>query len=434
MPDREGFNRRELLRRGAGVAVGAGAGVVLLEHLADDVPAAGPLRKCLSMGGPGTIRQDGHPDDYLSWGNREYLIDSGTAWVKLWVSWQELQEELGVAPANRAASWNHLNSAPGGQAWLRRMDRQVKAINDDGKGVILTLNHTYPTWSNGAMGADPVGLKKPPEQKIALDLSPNGPWGWFVGYLLARYRKGVARNPSGPREPEPGESASVTRFGNPDGGGIAALEIVNEPNYLLWPQEGMTIAVAQMIRSADELSRTWGGRTTIVAPASSDFPDEVDQVNSRGIVSSAWEGFTMGVLDELRGFRPSVPMRWSHHNYRETRFSEAPRRTLRVVRLLQSSRWRGGDQPLWITEGGFNMGTRWQDPALRDEQARLIERAFRRTMRVREVYMCAQHTISDKQGNSWKGGLRDDFVWGVGLGGTRPAWHTWRDLPGSPLV
>ena len=98
------------------------------------------------------------------------------------------------------------------------------------------------------------------------------------------------------------------------------------------------------------------------------------------------------------------------------------------------ARWPARDrQPMWLTEGGFNMGSNWQDPATCLKQAQLIQRSFRRTMPVSEVYMWTQHTISDKQGNDWKGGLRDDFVWGQGVGAPRPAWYTWKDLPGSPL-
>ena len=34
------------------------------------------LRKCISFGGPGPLRAEGHPDDYRLWGNREYVRES----------------------------------------------------------------------------------------------------------------------------------------------------------------------------------------------------------------------------------------------------------------------------------------------------------------------------------------------------------------------
>jgi hypothetical protein len=424
------MRRRDFLRRGGELALATSAASWLsLDRLAAEAPGARVLRKCISLGGPGSLRIDGHPDDYLLWGNREYIRDSGTSWVKLWVSWYDLQQELGAAPAGRAQSWEQLNSAPSGQSWLRRLDCQVKAINDDGLGVILTLYQAFPRWANGATGVDPVGRTRPAEQKVPLDLSPEGPWGWFISHLLARYRKGVSANPVGPHEPALGEDPALSRFGNPDGAGIDALEICNEPNHIYWPQEGIGAAVAEMITTATQLSQSWGG-TMILAPATSDYPDEADIVNSRGISSTAWEGFVEQVLRELVGFRPSVPLRWSHHSYRETRFAEAPKRSYRLIRLLRTAGWQMGRQPLWLTEGGYNMRTEWQDPDVRTYQAALIERSFRGTRQRSDVFMWTQHTISDKQGNDWKGGLRDDFVWGVGPGEPRPSWYAFRDLAG----
>jgi len=410
--DGRGVNRRELMRRGGKLAVAtSAASLFTFDRLAEQVDAASPLRKCISLGG--FVHMDNHPDDYRLWGNREFIRDeSRTAWVKLWVSWDSLQAELGTAPPqSRTASWAHLDTAPGGQSWLRYLDRQVKAINDDGIGCLLTVDYTVPPWASGATGVDPVSGSKAINRKVPLDLSSDGPWAWFISYLIHRYRKGA---PS-----------------NPDGGYIDALEISTEPNQLWWPQEGIEVAIAQMIRTAEELSYTWGP-TSILAPGTSDFPDFRNSTNSRGIVYTWWYEFTRSVLQELHPFRPRVPVRWSHHNYREVRFREAPKRTKRVLWLLNNlAPWRLERQPLWLTEGGINMSTRYLDPAERENQARVIERSFRRTMQVPEVFMWTQHTINDKQWNSWKGGLRDDFTWEQGVGPPRPSWYTWRDLPGS---
>src|SRR2546422_844856 len=115
----ERISRRELVRRGGALALVTGAGsLVTLDRLASSAPAAGTLRKCISLGGPGPLRLDGHPDDYRRWGNREYIRDqSTTTWIKLWVSWRELQQEPGAAPASRGSSWQQLDTAPGGQSW-----------------------------------------------------------------------------------------------------------------------------------------------------------------------------------------------------------------------------------------------------------------------------------------------------------------------------
>ena len=427
------LTRRTLLRRGAALTLAAGgASALSLERLLSTAPAAADqMRKCISLGGPGSLREDNHPDDYRAWGNREFILATDTTWVKLWVSWDELQRELGRPPGSRAESWQHLNGAPGGQSWLRRLDAQVKAAKDDGRGVIVTLYQAYPPWASGAAAGEP-GTAKPAEQKVPLDLSPDGPWGWFIAHLIARYCAGAPPNPVGPHEPAPGEPVAGhdPRVGNPAGGHIDALEIVNEPNHLLWPQEGIEAAVAAMIRSAELLSRAWGP-TALVAPATSDFPDHDTSV--QGVrAGTEWHGFTQRLLGELAGFVPGVPVRWSHHNYRDVRLAPVPTRAERVAALLRAAGWSQEPRPLWLTEGGLDLGRSWADGQARAEQARKIERSFRRMADTGDAFMWTQHTINDKLGNTWKGALRDDYAWTGRLGARRPAWHTWRRVPGAP--
>jgi hypothetical protein len=425
------FSRRQLLARGAALALAASAERFGMGDALGQALGAPSLRKGISLGGPGALRVEGHPDDYRLWGNREYIRDvSGTRWVKLWVSWYDLQEELDAPPVGRAASWSHLNTAPAGQSWLRRLDGQVRAINDDRLGVILGLYHSYPTWSSGARGPERGGRSRPAEQKLPLDVSPEGPWAWFVAYLMARYRKGSRPNPVGPHD---GSFTELTAgydplFGNPDGAAIDVIEICNEPNLLAWPQEGVVDVTAAMIRSATTLSAHWGA-TPVLAPATADHPDSSTPA-SRRMGATTWSDFTRGVLDALSGYRSPVPLRWSHHNYRDVRQGTA--RAEAVLEMLHAAGWQSDVAPLWLTEGGLHLGRRAGDPAARQFQAGAIERNFRRMMQVADVYLWTQHTISDKSDNEFRSGLRDDFVWGRGPGRVRPSWHAWRDLPGAP--
>jgi hypothetical protein len=194
---------------------------------------ASELAKGISYSGPQSLRADAHPNDYRAWGNAEYATASRTGWVKLWVSWADLQQDY---PASSlGASWQQLNSAPGGANYLRRLDGQVRAANDAGVKVLLTIYQAFPTWATGATGADPLSTK-PAIQKLPLDLSPDGPWGWFIGHLSARYDGSF--NTAGPHAPRPGETGAAWK-GNPDAARIDGLEIVNEPNLLYWPQEGI---------------------------------------------------------------------------------------------------------------------------------------------------------------------------------------------------
>ena len=71
--------------------------------LRERISRSSPMRKCISLGGPGPLRKDDDPDDYRLWGNRELILASDTTWVKLWVSWQDLQGELETPPASRSA-------------------------------------------------------------------------------------------------------------------------------------------------------------------------------------------------------------------------------------------------------------------------------------------------------------------------------------------
>jgi hypothetical protein len=413
----DSLSRRDLLRRGGVIAAGAGIAALAPLYrlpfvdgeLAQDTRVSGPMRKCISLGGPGPLRGDADPDDYRLWGNRDYVKDSGTDWVKLWISWSDFQSELERAPSDRASSWEQLDKAPRGESWMRRLDRQLKAANDDGVGTIVTLFQAFPAWAGGADGPDPVTGTKPPEQRIPIDLSADGPWSWFVGYLCARYRKDGG--------------------GNPDGAWIDALEICNEPNLLFWPQEGIGQAVAKMLRSATQVSSALDG-PDILGPGTSDFPDR-NQEKQRGLVATDWRTFTRDVLKALGSFSPGVPVHWSHHNFNDVKRIRTPSRVETVLELLADEGWVSHVKPLWLTEGGFNLYPDPGDRGRKQRQAELIERSFRRMRQVPQVYMWTQHTITDKAGNDFQSGLRDDFVPDKGPGPRRPAWFAWKGLPGA---
>ena len=433
------IRRRELLEGAARGAGWLGLAPFALELPGGDSPLLSPvrepLRKCISLGGFGPLTvPDGHPNDYRLYGNREYIRDvSGTRWVKLWVSWAHLQEEL--EPTSREHSWAHLNTAPAGEAALRRLDRQVRAINDDsrrvgGMGVIVTLYHAYPTWSSGALPGDPARQGKSLETRVPDDVSADSPWAWFVSHLLARYRRGAPANPSGPSVSGDGRAL---RPGNPDGAWIDALEICNEPNLVLWPQRDIHRKVAKMIRTATRLTVALGG-PALLAPATSDFPDHPHETP----VATDWRTFSRRLLAELDGFRPhGAYVGWSHHNFLDVKEEVGGRRSRArgVVDLLYRRNWRGGgDRRLWLTEGGYDL---YPDQAALEErlaQARKIRRNFAEMQAVPGVWMWTQHTICDVPWVLFKSGLRDDFVPGLGPGPGRPAYDAWASLPGSRRV
>jgi hypothetical protein len=346
----------------------------------------------------------------------------------MWVSWRALQPSY--EPRDRDDAWFDLNMSPAGQGWLWRLDRQVRAAQDDGLNVMLSLYHAYPRWTTPEPGGDPAS-DRPAAQRLPLDVSPDGPWAWFVEYLCARYTGAV--NPLGPRRPLPGEQVGPADAGtgNPLGARVDAMEICNEPNVLLWPQDGLPGVVAEMVRTASALSARHGG-PAILAPSVLDSPDpgEVNDPTGR----TDWHTFTRLLLEELASFRPPRPIGWSLHNYRDvlrgTRTEDS--RAAGMARLLRQSGWPGWDGRLWITESGVNLYPDQASARAQDRQARSIRRSFDEMRRLPEAYLWTQHSIHDLPRNVFKSGLRGDFRYGVGPGPARPALRVWEDLTGSP--
>ena len=445
----ERMTRRQLVVRGGAVAGAAAVGSLAVAREANrpgtgvSVPAQGPARplKGLALGGFGPLRSPHDPHDYLEWGNREFVRDSRTDVIRLQVSWKFLQPQ---APAGREASWEQLNRDHGSGA-LQRLDRQIATANRDRVRVILGLYHSYPEWSNGAApgSAEPV-TDKPADAKLPLDVSPQGPWSWFVEYLAARYGTS-RRNPAGPR---PRAGRRPEQAGNPAGATIWGLEICNEPNLLCWPQAGVAGVVTAMATTA---ARAVAGRphpALLLLPATSDFPD-ADVIEQGVIVATGWPGFTSAVLEGLRGLYTSgaaLPA-WSHHNYRDTKAADGRRdRAEHVIRLLRERTWPG-DQRLYLTEGGVDLDrlgpshcpeldlpSGGDGHAARELcQARLIREGFA-AMSSPDVALWTQYKLNDERADvTTASGLRRDFRFAadgtpIGPGPERPAWHVWRDL------
>jgi hypothetical protein len=419
----ERLTRRQLVARGSVVAGAAALGSLALARDANRIgshppaPPDGPARplKGIALGGFGPLRAPHDPNDYLEWGNREFVRASRTDVIRLQVSWRYLQP---IAPASRRESWEQL-TRDHGDAGLRRLDRQIAAANRDGVRVILGLYHSYPEWSNGTTpGAVEPVTGKPSDAKFPLDLSPDGPWAWFVSYLCDRY--------GGPARPH-----------------IWGLEICNEPNLLCWPQQGVADVVAAMATAA---ARAVAGRpypALLMLPGTSDFPD-ADVVKQGALVATGWPGFTTALLERLRGLdtRGAALPAWSHHNYRDAKAADGRSdRAATVIEMLAQHGWPG-DRRLYLTEGGvdidrlgpshcaeLSLPTADDDRGARELcQARLIRDSFT-AMSIPGVALWTQYKLNDQRSDvTTASGLRDDFRVGIGPGDPRPAWYVWRDL------
>jgi hypothetical protein len=371
-----------------------------------------PLKKCISLGGYGPLTNDG-ADDYRQFGNGQYILDSNTRWVKLWVSWYYLAEEY--RPSSFEGSQAHLNSAPAGQRALERLDAQIKAINNDSDmlasqgrghiGVILTVYPNFPTWSSAGTYDqkvdDAARFGRAVEAKLPDDRTTNGPWGWFISHLLCRYHWNSPQNPYGAR--------------------IVALEFVNEPNYMMWPQTnnsgaGMSCWTAEMMTSAENLAAFWGWPATgqwLMGPATADGPDPNDGYNAQRYTD--WRTFTDGVLVALgSNWSPRMPFVWTHHNYRDIRLGpyEGLYRVTQVANKLSQRGWkRGTDHNVWLTEGGYVTSGDYSQATL-NSQATLIRSNYASMGQLPYVPMFTQHCICDSPFNSYNSGVRRKFIYG----------------------
>jgi hypothetical protein len=80
-----GLRRRDLVRRGAGAL--ALATLAPLERplsaLAATAPPMGGLRKMVVLGPAGTL-YPGSTQDYRFYNNRQWTLQTGTRWIRLW--------------------------------------------------------------------------------------------------------------------------------------------------------------------------------------------------------------------------------------------------------------------------------------------------------------------------------------------------------------
>src|SRR4051812_36102592 len=244
---------------------------------AQDLVARRSLVRAVALG-PGGI---GVEQSYAA--NRNRFLDTGTPWVRLWADWARAQPVAGVPPD------------------LSRLDADIALAKADGMRVMVTAWRFAP-WASPATGAGD------PTSRVAGDLSPGGAWGRWIDLLTARY-----------------------------GGRIAALEIVNEPNLQLWPQEGIDTAVATMMETAYVIAARHPGAPLLVGPATADVDDSPPLV-------TGYDRFTRSLLARLeeRSFRPGPGFAWSHHNYLDVEQDRAGAANgVARVRTLLTGRWAG---------------------------------------------------------------------------------------------
>jgi hypothetical protein len=403
------------------------------------------LRRIIDFG-PGSGVYPGSPNDYRFHDNRAHVVATNTPWIRLWADWPSMQPMRNVAiddPANPGAPW------------LQAVDEQIAAACADGVRVLLCA-YRFPAWANdtealvaarntdaevsfgfadrisGAAwrryvrnGRDPsrfnpsrrgLDFRVPPA-----GVGPDSDWSRFFAFLYARYHAGLADT----------------------GRCVYGFELVNEPNFQLWPQRApsetsdpfaatspliVQHTVAQLMATAQAVADRFGDTTLLLAPSTAD--SEI-----RGRTVTGFDEFAAALLDALDaiGHRPGPMQGYAHHNYTdlERRWDQTYVQQLRAV---LGDRWTGfaeGTPPtVFITEGGVRLGKMrdyypTEDPL--EAQARSMREGWDRHVRDdgpgEGVAMLAQYqTYSDPR---FDAGLLDPWP----SGQRRPIYDVWAGLP-----
>jgi len=330
--------------------------------------ASSGLLRIVDLGAAATMRP-GSPNDLLVGDNRALLAASGTAAIRLWADWPSLQPTPSVAPGDPDGP---------GAPYLAALDAQIAAANADGLRVVLLL-YRFPYWANGtealaaalgtdaeishayadriapaawaryvAAGRDPA-VYSPSRRSLHLAVpaegcGPGTAWAAMFAFLHERYRPDRA---GGPR--------------------VDAFELVNEPNFQLWPQRAPSTTgdefalgpvtvqrtVAEMMASARAVSAAAGHPALLLAPS---FADS----DQGGRTVTHYDELTVALLDELQATGAVVGGNeaWAHHNYTDLEGRVASTKT-QALRSLLAGRWTGLSSPagpvVLITEGGVRL-------------------------------------------------------------------------------
>jgi hypothetical protein len=277
--------------------------------------------------------------------------------VGLWIAWGAVQP-LAPAPFTAAQAFRDLSDPAGpAAAPLAALDAQVAQANADRRTVLLTLYQSFPAWTHPPGAPEPGQGTLPGDGRVPADLTPDGPWAWFVRYLCARYA-----DTNGERTPGPGRGGATA--GNPLGARVDWLAPMNEPNLTWWPQraprypDGTVVsAVAAMAHSAASGAAAQEGAPGLLVPGTSDV---VSPASPHG---TPWDAFTAELLAQLRGWRPGVPVGWAHHTYADVKRGPQESGRWRVLDVLDLQRAHGWPEPsVWLTEGGYTFAVRRDGP------------------------------------------------------------------------
>jgi Cellulase (glycosyl hydrolase family 5) len=417
------ITRRELARNSALAAGLVGTSGWLGWDCGGEEPStAARLAKCVSMG---SMNNGGDPQDLTAHGNLDLVLETGAPWVRIWIRWDKAQP-LPPARVPLSVLGEPANDLPEcgtgcGFRYIQSIDAQVAQARAAGLRVILTTWH-FPRWANGTEGVPddwaredrgwartPVAQLKAMEYRVPVgQLGPDGHYGRWIDWLVRRYG-------------EHGEDL--------------VLELMNEPNHQLWPQQGPSTTgdpygpgprvidsyVAEMMNTARAVSEAHGHPIRIAGPAMTDRDGSDNRLMTR------FTTLAPEILSRLDSQRfPSTPsFVWTHHNYTDVERGSPSPSGVEELRARLRGRWRGrggrGNPRIWLTEGGARLGSGLATDL--ERQAALVRRNWRRMRAARGVELWTNYLLySDPTADS---GLRESRESG---GAPRPVWDVFGSL------
>jgi hypothetical protein len=328
------------------------------------------LRRILDLGPNATI-WPGSPGDLRFHDNRQILRDTRSSWVRIWADWPRLQPDPLLAIDDPASP---------GLPFLQVLDEQIAIANAEGVRVLLVVHRIAP-WANGTAGLVPL---KGTDAEISFqywDRIAQRAWERYVLEGRDPRRYTPSRRALEYRTPDEGFgpgtawarwfAALYERFhlGRRGAGPhVHGFELVNEPNWLTWPQrrppaEGQDpyaptaleapARTAEMSVTARAVAAERGDTSLVLHGSMADAGGEGRRV-------TAWDEFLPALLDEqqARGFAATARDVFAHHSYTDVERRSTDTRVQRVRDVLRG-RWTGyaeGEGPtVFITESGVRV-------------------------------------------------------------------------------
>jgi hypothetical protein len=358
--------------------------------------------------------------------NARYFADTGTPWIRMWADWPSLQPHPGFEPGDPRSP---------GHFRLQALDAQIALARAHGLKVLL-MPYRFPTWVNGTSA---LAAQRDGDAEIAYrreDRMSDEEWAAFVRSGRDAHRYNPRRRaleymlPEDPYGPGSRWAAFFAFLHGRYGDLVDGFELINEPNLQLWPQPGVERHVARLMKTAQDISASFGHSTMLYAPSISDDDAPTGRLHTR------YDDFIPALLDACAeiGYVPHARQAWSHHNYTDVEKRRAGART-QQIRALLTGRWNGyggsASPTVFVTEGGARLS---RMPALypgeepRRAQARCVHEAWtlhRDTAAGDGVAMLAQYLLYADP--NFDCGLLDPFP----STEKRPAYAAWKAFPVS---